>query len=760
MTVQIKKINKVKNFGVFENFVWPSVLPEFTFKNVIYGWNYSGKTTFSRILQCLERKSIHSDFGAGEMEIQMSDGTNITDKDLAQVNFPVRVFNSDFVKRNFKWDESKLEAILLLGEENITTQGLIEQKSNLVQEKRTESASKKDKSGKITNALNEEKSNLAKQLTASLSLGRNFIRTHVDALINGLGESFEVALITDEAKLRVKNQQAIARPEDNLPEIQLTKPSNQFPELFQSTKELIEFVTVFSNASERIRTNKALSDWLETGLPLHEEASNCEFCGEVLQPTRIEELRGYFSKEYSQHKAKLTLLLSKLKSASISTPVQRANDFYAQYRQEFDETSKKLKSVIGKQNVEIEKLKTLVESKIEDPFSIPSGLEVITDNFVELLVSFADLERLVLKHNEASQEFDKRQKAAVEELKSHHVAVYMKDNKYLQRTEEAKQLLIESNELEKVKSDLEKEIELLKSQISSSEKGRKELNDFISSFLGKDEIQIKVVPDSAGDRFVLMRGEKLAKNLSEGEKTAIAFSHFLVKLREIPDFENLIVCIDDPISSLDHNHIFQINSILKELFFHKIPTPNDSSNEMWALKCSQIFLSTHSFEFMGLLKEIPTKDYNGEKSKKTSFYLFQTSLNAQCNISKLPKVLRQTDTEYHYLFSLIEDFDKSHDRGNYENLMILPNAVRRFVELYTYSKLPLPGEVDRRAEKVFGSEKSKRILKVLHYFSHAQFSRLNKHNDLICDIENAISDILEFLEKEDPAHIEALRSQA
>ena len=44
----ITKINRIRKFGVFQNMDW-GALPEFKKKNLIYGWNYSGKTTLSRL---------------------------------------------------------------------------------------------------------------------------------------------------------------------------------------------------------------------------------------------------------------------------------------------------------------------------------------------------------------------------------------------------------------------------------------------------------------------------------------------------------------------------------------------------------------------------------------------------------------------------------------------------------------------------------------------------------------------------------------
>ncbi|MEN9461661.1 MAG: hypothetical protein RIS84_1681, partial [Pseudomonadota bacterium] len=91
---------------------------------------------------------------------------------------------------------------------------------------------------------------------------------------------------------------------------------------------------------------------------------------------------------------------------------------------------------------------------------------------------------------------------------------------------------------------------------------------------------------------------------------------------------------------------------------------------------------------------------------------------------------------------------------------LLPNAVRRFIELYTYSRIPgtIDGTVDQRAERLFGSENSKRILKVLHHFSHGNnIERLAQHNELIHDLEYAINDLFGFLETNDEEHWNALK---
>jgi hypothetical protein len=52
-------------------------------------------------------------------------------------------------------------------------------------------------------------------------------------------------------------------------------------------------------------------------------------------------------------------------------------------------------------------------------------------------------------------------------------------------------------------------------------------------------------------------------------------------------------------------------------------------------------------------------------------------------------------------FEVIHRFNQAADKTAYDVMMLLPNAMRRFVELYTYSKHPRPKDaeqVDDRAQ--------------------------------------------------------------
>ena len=67
--IMIKKINKIKDFGIYSDYRFAREhTPEFKKYNLIYGWNYSGKTTLSRIFRSFELKDFSSGFESSEFE--------------------------------------------------------------------------------------------------------------------------------------------------------------------------------------------------------------------------------------------------------------------------------------------------------------------------------------------------------------------------------------------------------------------------------------------------------------------------------------------------------------------------------------------------------------------------------------------------------------------------------------------------------------------------------------------------------------------
>ncbi|MGR2682434.1 AAA family ATPase [Chromobacterium haemolyticum] len=361
------------------------------------------------------------------------------------------------------------------------------------------------------------------------------------------------------------------------------------------------------------------------------------------------------------------------------------------------------------------------------------------------------LNTVFTSHNEARDNFPEEKDAAIRRLKLHFAQEFSKSQDLDKHKTDQARRERHRQRYESCAIKLKTEIDRLKAIISQAQLGREEINKRIENLLGGESVQIAVVATAEGDRFQLVRRDgKPARHLSEGEKTAVAFSFFLTKLQEIKDFDRAIVYIDDPISSLDSNHIFQVAAIIKETFFHQ-----PVANAPWTTRCKQVFFSTHNFEFFSLLRELKPE------GKTSPLYLVKRTGPNTSSLSNMPESMQRYDSEYHFLFHVLDDFHKSVDKTDLKVLMLLPNAVRRFVELYTYSKYPdrRMSPVDVRAERVFGGEKAKRILKTLHYFSHANnIERMSENNNLMCDIEGAVGDLMEYLQASDPDHLAALRA--
>ena len=104
----IKKVN-IKNFGLFSDFQWNFTRSGkkgevndifFEKENIIYGRNYSGKTTLSRIIRSLETKNISDKYENVVFEIELDDKTKIDQNNYKENSLKIRVFNEDFIREN------------------------------------------------------------------------------------------------------------------------------------------------------------------------------------------------------------------------------------------------------------------------------------------------------------------------------------------------------------------------------------------------------------------------------------------------------------------------------------------------------------------------------------------------------------------------------------------------------------------------------------------------------------------------------------
>ena len=362
--------------------------------------------------------------------------------------------------------------------------------------------------------------------------------------------------------------------------------------------------------------------------------------------------------------------------------------------------------------------------------------------------------------NTTIQNFESIKQQAKDKYQKHLIAEFLIEKKY-KEIERKKD--IEEKWIEKLNSSItskEQQIKRLESQLDNLGKGKDEMNVFIQLFLNRDDLKIETTEDNY---FILKRGDNTAKHLSDGEKTAIAFSHFMVSLKSLKDQNKLkdyIIFIDDPISSLDANHIAQVCSMLNTFFFQ---TGIDSSNPDKICHCfDQLFIATHNFELFSFLKDAnninrrKTINQGGNNVKVPScnyFMIKKLDVNAS-TIINIPKSLSNYKSEYVFLFSEINRFKE--DGYPEDRAYMMPNIVRRFLEIYTLMKLPgNTDEIDNRIKILFADRIVE--LKILHNFSHfTSFDRVTRHSDLVLRIQDVVEDLYKILSS-DTKHFESLK---
>lgn len=743
----LKSIQRIKGFGIFDDYAKPPTIADFAEKNVIYGWNYSGKTTISRLFNVLETKTLPSDFHAAKFSLIDHGGATITEISLGTCAKSVAVFNSDFVSKNLSWDGEAFLPILLLGDDSIEAEKKIAAYEALIQRCRHGFSTKRSAITAVDNAVAEGKTLVAKQIKTMLNIVEAFNAVHLTQVLTAIGLDDEDHHLSAE-RLAADLVLALTPEKDKLPAVQKVNLAVQLNTIRELATKLLAKTPSLSSTIEYLTTHPNISEWVELGLHLHDQATNCEFCGNKLGEDRMLALSAHFSKDLLSHKKEVQILEQRIADAKLEDPQKKETEFNPQFRERLKPIAIQLKSAVSAYNGELDSMKLLCAAKLKSPF-VPQTVNpgsATTQSDVEDAASA--LNQLISQNNVISENFTAERKKADQRLRRSYAAQFLLDYKVTEGELKKSRWKTHQKRYENIANQMKSKVQALQATINRAQKGREKLNDRIAGLLGSECIQISVVQIAGEDRFQLTRQGVIAKNMSEGEKTAIAFAFFLTKLQEVKELQNLIVYIDDPISSLDSNHIFQVFSIIKTAFFCQEAGKPDGA---WKTTCRQLFLSTHNFEFFSLLKKLPTM------KSKSSYYLVKRVSPTRSTLIDLPDSILKHSSEYHYLFSVIYSFYRSALKTDIELLLSLPNAIRRFLELYTYSRIPkADSTVDQRAEVLFGAEKAQRITKVLHHFSHLEsIERLAVNTDLISDIENVVNEVVEYI-KRDEQHFRAL----
>ncbi|EGO3190879.1 AAA family ATPase, partial [Campylobacter jejuni] len=649
------------NFGSYKNFKWGNNLEEFKTINIFYGRNYSGKTTLSRIARSFELKKHNEDFLDGNFKIKLEDGNFLTQNDVIKSNLDIRVYNSDFVKENLNYlydKKGNIKGFKSIGEEQKNIKEIIEKREKILKT-RNEKLQKLENDKK--EFLNDDReTKLEEKFTEKASL----IATNPNYL---KGYRYNKTALKKDLNIIKNNEDAyILNNEEQNQFIKILEDKEKHNTNFNNTFNKDNFQGILKHSSEILEKEiiikenltSELRQWLEEGLKFHKEhlsTQQCKFCNNPLTLERIVWIENNI-KDDSGEKEKIEEELKdlldnfenyKLELKKILQDIEYEN-FYSNYKDSFIALKEQLGANIANYNKELLKIEEKIKEKQKDVFT-PIKLENTNDFSDEIFLILNKIENLCKENDEYTNKLSTNQDEAREKLRLNEVAKFAKDSDCFAIQDEIQNLKQNINTLEKSiatqnnKIDLlESRIEKYKEKLSNLETSTSNINKYLKSYFGHNMLELKVKKDDKGQlngEFEILRNGKQAKNLSEGECSLVAFCYFVASLEDAKTKDkNPIIWIDDPISSLDNNHIFFIFSLIEAKIAKKI---KDN-------KYSQLFISTHNLDFLKYLKSLTGYDKN---DKKSFMYLIEKTNNSDIKI--LPDYIRKYVTEFNYLFEQI-----------------------------------------------------------------------------------------------------------
>lgn len=760
--MSIKNIQKLKQFGIFQDHTNSSA-KDFGKYNLFYGWNGSGKTTLSGVFRCIENKSSSSRFPSSEFTVNVDNGTTITQANVADSALNVYTFNHDFINENISWD-SVVKSILLVDKEKIEERKKLEK---LKQEQEADSKAhsiEAEAIRKLDGAVSKFETDSARHMKTSLqSINtkdtyylnyekrrfRGFIEDHLEECKSN------DSLLDDQKIVELIN----AAKSDQKPPITFNKCSiNQ--DTFTKAKERLDDLlktSVVSQTIQRLFDHGDIKSWVEIGLDLHKrhDTNECEFCGNTITEERIKKLEAHFNDDYKAFQVRLESADGWLTSQYVKPPtLPPSSDFYDEFKNGYNEAFTALEKAITDLNEEIAVWHNVLKDKTANPLETALTVQVINESSVNAFNdAMTAIDAAVRKHNHKSGNFKEETDKAKKQLELHYATTEVKSFGYHDKKKEVVDRTTANGTLKTTINTRNKEIRTLEDSLSNEGVGANQFNESLHKFLGRSELTLRFNSDKKGYEILRNDSVPVEGNLSEGEKTAIAFVYFITKLKENDNkMENTIVVVDDPVSSFDSNHLFHAYSFLR-------------SN---CGKAKQLFIFTHNFTYFKLIRDWfegvnrNRRRKNPPKDPNAFFYTIEASMSVprQSTFKDADSSLVDYNSEYHYIFTKLHAY-KDNPVLSRDEAFLTANLARKLLESFFSFKFP-----KHRSDfaqlmnsgligcKITDEATKEKIYRFINKYSHSAVIEINEDSseNLLGESQNVIGDIFTWLQEVDEIH--------
>lgn len=742
----IKNILEIKNFGVFQDY--KNNIQDFSKFNLFYGWNGSGKSTLSNLFRYMTTTKNEDRFKDLEFKIELQSGQIIT-KDKIDNSEKIFVFNEEFIKHNIDWNDT-VKSILMISEEKIEERKKLNELSVNLDKQKIElknCINNFDEYNKnIDKMLTETAKDIKKQfstLNTSDTYYINYNRAKLKKIIEDDSLNDLKGILSENEVVEVKD---IIKPQKKekinmmIEKIEM----NSFKHLMDNINRVLA-ITVVSNTIEEFLENYDLARWVQEGMNLHYNTNSkiCKFCGGILNDDRLNQLNNHFNDNFKKFQTEITVLNQDIENLVKKLDYNiEISSLYDELKSEAINIKENVIIVIKRLKIALKEINDKLENKKSNPFILIEKINFNMDILNEYNMNINKFNEIINRHNKKCDDFTNVIKVNQNRLEKHYALKFIQESSYRLLKKNIEKCNKNINILTKEINRLENEVKVLENSISNEGLAIPYFNNMLATFLGHREIELEFDSIKKGYRIIRKETREQAQNLSEGERTAIAFIYFVIKLKENGNrIEESIVVLDDPISSFDSKHIHNAYSYIK--------------NEIE--DCRQLFILTHNFTFFRLVRDwIITKNKRGI-IKSRLYKVEVVNYNPKVsNIIDMDEALKKYNSEYHYLFTKLFSYAIKPNLSLEETFMAA-NTSRKLLEAFMSFKKPK----DRGNFKslfdncVSDAYLRERVYKFINQYSHYSPVVMGDESidNLLAESSEIIIDVFKIYKSLDEIHL-------
>lgn len=644
--------------------------------NFFFGANGTGKSTIARYLYNLAMAEEEKDFHFSKSKQSGFDSTRET----------IKVFDADYVSRNF-YNNDSLDSVFSLNEKN---EAIDKEITN--------------KEADVKRIVSEEKSNEENKKTLDDKLEKKFKDTYEKVF--DYRNEFKFASAPDAAIKYGNNKKEFYKAlsskqysnvktfdelkndyntifDSNIKEITKKLDNSKITELQDVKIKLNELLNKVIVGKEDVPIKQLIDklnnkNWVEQGQEyVQSSEGKCPFCQQDLTEDFKQQLKLLFDEEYKTSVAEIKQLKTQYRAIA-DTFVRNIDSLL----QEYDENHIVL-NFKTKVETSIENNLAIIDSKLLAP-NEKKQLQSITT----LQAEVADINKKIKENNDIVSnkktrinQYNEDVLCYLAEKAKDDISLFNSTKSNIEKQKQECEAKISSLETER--NAKTGELEILRQQTVNTKDAVERINSLLKT-AGFDNFYIdEISSENNISKYRILREKtdtnSAFKTLSEGEKNFIAFLYFyqqcLGYAKEESTLKKIIV-IDDPVSSMDSQVLFFVNSLIQNLVEYKydktIQTLNNKNykSEFKNENLSQVFILTHNIYFF--------KEVSFEKRKfckDMSFYIVKKQ-NGNTQIEWYEKNPIKDD------YTLLWDEIKKYKDDSTASSIFISNTMRRIIESY------------------------------------------------------------------------------